>query len=629
MAQTQLNLIGKSPLVKYLIALASLTAWAWATGYYRIFSVFATYDDEGYVMMSVKNFLDGGVLYDEVYTQYGPSFYLYKQFVNFVFNLPVTTDATRLTTLVVWISIAAGCSIFTYRLTRSWFAAAAVYALTFIVLFRTVYEAGHPQEWCGLIIAAALLSLTGKSAERGTVWRLIFFGVWTALLVTAKINIGVFFGLGAATALTALAANNRLRRSGLTILCVIAAALPFILFRKFLFIGWLNLSVAVAVAVIAARLVYLKKDGESFVTLRYFIIAAVSFAATALFVVLIFLWRGTTFGALLDGVLLQNFRFGDKFYMSPAFAPLTFWWSVFALAVAVGYTFFGDRLPLNRSICALILKSVFGFVVVALPFIIYFLAPESAWMIGLATPFLWIALIEDDRKFPVNQILPRTVLIFVAVMQTLQIFPIPGTQVAYGTFLMIIVAVLCLHDAHQEIRRRMPSDLVAQRLLTIVPAILAVLLIGICLSRTVAAYHTYQRQIPLDLAGAARIRLPADEVAAYTFLTRGVQTDCDELFSLPGLYSFNFWSQTPTPSGFNATAWMTLLTDAQQHKVIADLQTAARPCVIYHQPLTQSWLRDQPLSASPLAEYIRRNFAAERQTGEYQLLIRRADKFEK
>ena len=93
------------------IAFSAITLWALAAGFFLIYSYFPPYDDEGYLMITVKQTLDGGILYDEVYTQYGPVYYIYRWILSGVFMLPITHDATRLSTLVVWILTALGSGV--------------------------------------------------------------------------------------------------------------------------------------------------------------------------------------------------------------------------------------------------------------------------------------------------------------------------------------------------------------------------------------------------------------------------------------------------------------------------------------------------------------------------------------
>ena len=43
-----------------------------ATAYLLINTTFMFYDDEGYLLLTYKNFIAGARLYDDIFTQYGP-----------------------------------------------------------------------------------------------------------------------------------------------------------------------------------------------------------------------------------------------------------------------------------------------------------------------------------------------------------------------------------------------------------------------------------------------------------------------------------------------------------------------------------------------------------------------------
>ena len=72
-------------------------------GYQQIFSTFAEYDDEGYVMLSLASFSAGNPLYDETYTQYGPAFFMLESAFHKVTGLPISHDVTRMKTIGVWL----------------------------------------------------------------------------------------------------------------------------------------------------------------------------------------------------------------------------------------------------------------------------------------------------------------------------------------------------------------------------------------------------------------------------------------------------------------------------------------------------------------------------------------------
>src|SRR5688572_12189790 len=84
-----------------------------------MFSLFQFYDDEGFLMVSVKSFIDGATLYDETPTLYGPFYYLVAKLLYFLAAVPVSHDATRLATIAFWLVTAALTAGFVYRLTSS------------------------------------------------------------------------------------------------------------------------------------------------------------------------------------------------------------------------------------------------------------------------------------------------------------------------------------------------------------------------------------------------------------------------------------------------------------------------------------------------------------------------------
>ena len=73
-----------------------------------MFSAFMFYDDEGYVLLSLRNFAAHGGLYRDVYTQYGPF-----PFVSYcalqALGVPLTHTVGRLITIGAWAGTAWAC----------------------------------------------------------------------------------------------------------------------------------------------------------------------------------------------------------------------------------------------------------------------------------------------------------------------------------------------------------------------------------------------------------------------------------------------------------------------------------------------------------------------------------------
>ena len=75
-----------------------------AAGYWMLFSHFAFFDDEGYILLSARSYLEHGHLYTDVYSQYGPSFYVSIDGLHRLTGLAVDNFA-RLLTLVLWLRL--------------------------------------------------------------------------------------------------------------------------------------------------------------------------------------------------------------------------------------------------------------------------------------------------------------------------------------------------------------------------------------------------------------------------------------------------------------------------------------------------------------------------------------------
>jgi hypothetical protein len=102
--------------------------------YFRTFTGFSVFDDEGTMMISEHFYLAGFRLYDEVFSAYGPVNYFYYKLIHTFFGVALDHDAVRMTSVV----ILAACSFLSawivIRLTESVLAASVSHLLTFGLL---------------------------------------------------------------------------------------------------------------------------------------------------------------------------------------------------------------------------------------------------------------------------------------------------------------------------------------------------------------------------------------------------------------------------------------------------------------------------------------------------------------
>ena len=128
-----------------LFWLLVLTALAGVGAYLKMFTGFSLHDDEGALMLSVKQYLGGMKIYQEVFSIYGPVYYLYSALIRTLTATPVTHDITRMSSLFPWLGCALLCAWITLRLTGSLLLSATTHLLVSLdmVFFRA--EPGHPQ----------------------------------------------------------------------------------------------------------------------------------------------------------------------------------------------------------------------------------------------------------------------------------------------------------------------------------------------------------------------------------------------------------------------------------------------------------------------------------------------------
>ena len=255
------------------VLFAAATALTIHAGYFRMFSFFASWDDEGYMLVSLRSFRAIGALYTEVYSQYGPLYFLVMDLLFDGLRLPVTHDTGRLVTLAVWASASLACGLVVWRLTRSVGLGLCVQLLVFRNLQVLHFEPMHPGGLlCVLLAGVAALPLLHPSRPRLAA-ALLGAGVAGTFLV--KINVG---DVHAARGRASSSRPRSVRRRGAALATIVATlaivAVPFALMWSALAEPWARryalhaaaaaLAVAVAAGVdrsVRARAAPRRSDG--------------------------------------------------------------------------------------------------------------------------------------------------------------------------------------------------------------------------------------------------------------------------------------------------------------------------------------------------------------------------------
>src|ERR1700730_14236516 len=127
----------------FLTALASIPA------YYRMFTGFAFWDDEGAMMVTVNQYLGGMKLYNQISVPYGPVYYFYNWALRTVTATALTHDVVRMSSLLPWLLTVFVSAWIVFRFTGSLILSSVTHLLVFLTLSSFFQnDPAHPQELC-------------------------------------------------------------------------------------------------------------------------------------------------------------------------------------------------------------------------------------------------------------------------------------------------------------------------------------------------------------------------------------------------------------------------------------------------------------------------------------------------
>src|SRR5262249_31898783 len=144
--------------------------------------------------------------------------------------------------------------------------------------------------------------------------------------------------------------------------------------------------------------------------------------------------------------------------------------------------------------------------------------------------------------------------------------------------------------------------------------------VGVCLIAMIAARNVvdgaqkFNERVWLGLPGAGYLSLPIKNVLTFRTLSENVRVHADQLFSIPGSFSFNLWTGVPTPTLANATLWNKLLTSSAQIAIITRLKDDPKAVIIR---------RSDTVFNGELGTYINRDFEPAFGVDEYEFLVHR------
>jgi hypothetical protein len=585
-----------------------LSAVLAATGYWMLFSSFAVYDDEGYILLSVRDYFAHGHLYEKVYSQYGPAFYVLWDAFQHIIGGPLDHTWARLATLAFWIGTAGGCALLVRRQTNSTSLSLFSFAATFLFLYFITDEPFHPGSLICFVLAISIAS-TGCLIERQKLTgAAIVAGCTAAFLLLTKINVGVFYFAAVTGWALINASSERVRkistRGIAVVFIVLAVALMHTLIRE----AWIQIFVALFAS--GAIALTLSTKGESLVTPRQAVWFVVS-AFTVGLVILFSVWsRGTSLAGLLNGVVLGPLRHPGNYSYPVDWRPGSLFLAGLSLSLAALHPWIARRFPGETADRLIIMLRLITGAALLVGFALLIRYRAVGAIFSYVAPLIWLWVVPlKSIELSINNRAVRSLLAIVLLLQYLHAYPVGGSQESWGAFLFIPLTALGLGDVRLWLiaRSSVPSKSFSRW--STAAALMLAVTIGKVSWAAVSANRHYVAGESLQLPGAAHLRLPEIQAASYRVLSLNAVVHGEMLFSLPGMFSFNIWTGLPTPTDKNTTLWFTLLNDEEQQEIVKALINTPRAVIIVQESLLELMQANRIPMRGVLWQYIHRNFS--------------------
>lgn len=615
-----------------MAAALTVAVGAISLAFLQMFTSFQAYDDEGYLLVSLRSFLDGGNLYDDVYTQYGPAYYLVFGAMFKLAGVEPSTDAGRFITMSIWLLVPVLLGIATWLGTRRAPVAVVGGLAAYATMVLLVPEPMHPVGLSTLVFAAASIALVAIPRRPGVAWPVL--GVLLAFLALTKVNLGAFAVLALAVALALATQTDTSRRPVRFAIAALVLA-PFVLLLPDLADrGPYNLLVllwAGTAGVVAVGVGVEVRAGDRRLVRDALALGGGAFAGAAFVLLAVTLLLGSSLSAVIDGLLVEPSKLREVFVIAFTTPDATVWWAVAAVVGALAVRRRPDRRlpsgPAGAAIRGVAAIAILAAVAQASP--LTFGPPSGPLPVGAL--LLWLLLVpptgvERDRE----TVFVRTGLVLLALIEMLQVYPVAGTQVRAASVLMIVPAGMLLGDALDELAawsartqdQRGPG-LLANASNGVLAVAVALALASIAQPLTTFV-HTWGDFKPLVTSGSSTLRLPPGRADGFADLARTVRRECRALVTYPGFNSLYVWSGIAPPTGLNAGTWMLLLDAEQQQRVVDAVADEPGTCLVRNPKQAEGWLQGRPLPDRPLARFVTTQFENPRPflDGEYELLTR-------
>jgi hypothetical protein len=591
---------------------AAVTSAMAPVGYMSMLSGFREYDDEGYMLVTVSDYLAGHAIVTPPYVQlYGPFFYEVMGGVFRLLGLQPGHDSGRVITLAVWLIACLLGGVAGYRLTRNLWLGIGAQLVSFIVLTPLVGEPFTAPGLISLLVLAAAVAATFVPAKPRASAAVI--GGIVAALCLVKINIGGFVAIAVLFAWAVGSPPGR-RRWLAPAAALLVVVLPPALMAGMLSREWAQeFASVVSLSAASAGIVWLAARSRAFPAAPGWWLAAGGTAVLAVCLG-IALAGGNGAAQLWDGLVVSSVKFPGIFVLPAGVQPISVYWAALAFAVAIGVS---TRYAAAAAHPAF---GIFRVLVGAVTWLVVLRQPTSLFLLVL--PLAWLAAVPLQKVSTDSAGgYARAFLPMLAVMGSLQAYPVAGTQLAVASSALVPVGAIILNDGIRQLRSAGVPRALREIARWVAPGELLVNVAAFGFV-ALAATQLFQSETPLALPGSQALRVSRAEAVDLRSLVAAIDRQCSSFITFPGMDSLYVWTDQEPPTDMRYGLWWLSLDSSHQETIVQQLQNQSRLCVVKNQSVNDFWAQGRPIPQRPLVTFIDQNFVDAGSFGDYQLLVR-------
>ncbi|HUE66726.1 MAG TPA: hypothetical protein VMP38_00995 [Candidatus Acidoferrum sp.] len=599
-----------------IVAVVGVGTTMVATAYVLMFSGHAAYDDEGFFLTTVRDYLSGESLLTPYVPLYGPFYYEVTGALFRLLGSQPTLDTGRWITLVVWLLTSATSGGVAYLLTRTRWIGLAASLVTFLVLVALTNE---PMSTYGL--TSLLLILLAGAAAQASRWpraSAALIGAIVGALWLTKVNVGVFAAVAVAFVWTATL-HGRARRLLMPAAALLLAASPLVLMWRLVHEPWaLLFAILVALSLASTGFGSLaavaRRGAVPFARVRWSAAGGAALVVACLAGALV---SGTKWGDIWTSLFVVPLGFPGVFTLPVRIGIWTDVWAVLSFAVAVAVW--------SRRAPSWVPRSAAGYGRVGAGLLIWLsavLCPSPVWLLGVPLAWLMTQAPAGGDADQVNRF-SRVLLPALAVMEAMQAYPVGGSEVNMAVVAMVPVGAVLLNDGVRELGISARPDATRTRMARLVAPMVFQMNLIVLLFFVLVGWFEMTTYTSLDLPGARSVRLPAGEVTSLHQLIAAMNRyQCSSLITFPGMNSFFVWTDEAASPEMRFTQWWVTIGQTQQESLVRRFEATGGVCVVKNQRVLDFWAAGRPPPGGPIIDFINSGFVPAGDFGDYQLLVR-------